>query len=73
MTYTVNFSEVPIILQEPLTFTNLETWLSIELTGYNRGKDFDYILSYNDLLKSIQIILEFKKSIEDTFITAKIN
>jgi hypothetical protein len=73
LTYRINFSDGIIILASPLTFTELNSWVNISLKDYQKHIHYEYTLTYNQVIQSIDVDLKLKESIKDTTITATIN
>jgi CRISPR/Cas system CMR subunit Cmr4 (Cas7 group RAMP superfamily) len=71
-TCRISFFDGPIVLLPPVTFTDLESWITIDLATYERKKDFEYTLSYMENTESIEVVMELKTTIQTTILIAKV-
>jgi hypothetical protein len=56
-----------------LSFTTLDSWVSIDIKNYNKGRDYTYTLTFNQQLESIEVKITILNSIQDTKIIAKLS
>lgn len=73
MLYRLTFSDGPIVMEQPYSFSNINQWLTIELVSYTQPDDFTSNMVYNPSFQSVDIELEIQKSLASSTLKTKIS
>jgi hypothetical protein len=70
--YRINFSDGPIYTLSPYSFANINTWLKVELEGYDDPIDYTYTSEFMQNIQAIDITLTINNSLSSTTLKATI-